>query len=89
MSEDSSADAIGRIMGITGSEARATLEGMYGADIAAGVIGIGLIAGGLSLCFIAGVASTWVAAALNFSTISRGVLDGMNTPYQMVRSEFG
>ena len=58
-------------------------------SISAGVIGIGLIASCLSLCFIAGVASTWVAAALNFSTISRGVLDGMNTPYQIVRSEFG
>jgi alkylhydroperoxidase/carboxymuconolactone decarboxylase family protein YurZ len=43
MSGDASADAIGRIMGLTGSEARETLEGMYGADIAAEVIGIGRI----------------------------------------------
>ena len=43
MSEDASADAIGRIMGLTGAEARETLEGMYGDDIAGEVIGIGRI----------------------------------------------
>ena len=58
-------------------------------SISAGVIGIGLIASCFSLCCIAGVASTFVAAAWNFSTIARAVWDGMNTPYQMVRSELG
>jgi hypothetical protein len=43
VSEDASADAIGRIMGLTGAEARETLECMYGADIAGEVIGIGRI----------------------------------------------
>lgn len=43
MSEDASAEAIGRIMGLTPAGARETLEGMYGADIANEVIGIGRI----------------------------------------------
>jgi alkylhydroperoxidase/carboxymuconolactone decarboxylase family protein YurZ len=43
MSEDASAGAIGRIMGLADDEARATLEGMYGADIAGEVLGIGRI----------------------------------------------
>lgn len=40
---DASADAIGRIMGLTAAEARETLEGMYGPDIASEVLGIGRI----------------------------------------------
>jgi 4-carboxymuconolactone decarboxylase len=43
MSEDTSADAIGRIMGLSADEARETLTGMYGADIANEVLGIGRI----------------------------------------------
>ena len=41
--EDAGADAIGRIMGLSAAEARETLEGMYGADIANEVLGIGRI----------------------------------------------
>lgn len=37
------AEAIGRIMGLTAEEAQTTLEGMYGPDIAAEVLGIGRI----------------------------------------------
>ena len=40
-------------------------------SISAGVISIGLIASCLNLCCIVGVASTFVAAAWNFSTIAR------------------
>ncbi len=40
---DDSADAIGRIMGLPAEEARVTLEGMYGEDIANEVLGIGRI----------------------------------------------
>src|SRR5262249_20590558 len=58
-------------------------------SISDGVIGIGLIASCLRRCCIAGLASTVPAVAWNFSTISRGVFPGMNTPYQMVRSELG
>ena len=39
-------------------------------SISAGVIGIGLIASCVSLCCIAGVASTLVAVEWNFSTIA-------------------
>jgi hypothetical protein len=42
-------------------------------SISAGVIGIGLIASCVSLCCIARVASTLVAAEWNFSTIVRAV----------------
>jgi 4-carboxymuconolactone decarboxylase len=41
--DDASAGAIGRIMGLTADEARETLEGMYGPDIAGEVLGIGRI----------------------------------------------
>ena len=58
-------------------------------SISAGIIGIGLIASCLSRCCIAGVDSTFVDAAWNYSTIPRAVWEGMNTPYQMIRSEFG
>ena len=43
-------------------------------SMSAGVIGIGLIASCVSLCCIAGVASTLVAAEWNFSTIARARL---------------
>jgi 4-carboxymuconolactone decarboxylase len=43
MNDDSSAEAIGRIMGLTGTQALETLTDMYGADIANEVIGIGRI----------------------------------------------
>jgi alkylhydroperoxidase/carboxymuconolactone decarboxylase family protein YurZ len=43
VSEDASADAIGLIMGLTAAEARETLTGMYGTDIAEEVLGIGRI----------------------------------------------
>ena len=43
MSEDDGAGAIGRIMGLSAAEASKTLEGMYGPDIAAEVLGIGRI----------------------------------------------
>ena len=41
--DDTSADAIGRIMGLSADAARDTLTGMYGADIADEVLGIGRI----------------------------------------------
>jgi len=41
--DDTSAEAIGRIMGLSADAARDTLTGMYGADIADEVLGIGRI----------------------------------------------
>ena len=58
-------------------------------SISAGVSGIGSTASCLSFSCICGVASSFIPAAWNFSTMARGVFAGMKIPYQIVVSESG
>src|SRR5829696_2171082 len=55
-------------------------------SISAGFIGIGSMPSFFRLACIAGSASTFPPAACNFSTISRGVFAGANTPNQITLS---